>query len=1520
MPKKADELIPLFTSPHDINEKTDNAMIKGISSTFPIEDNNYRIEVEDVYADKKHFDHEDEKQAILKGKSLTYPVKGTIKMYDKKTGDLVDTVKNFQLADTYSMTGKHTAIYRGNNYNVANLIVLKPGVYTRSRDNDELESSFNTGSGANFSIVLDPETEVFNVRAGGAKSAGVPLIPVLTEVFKMNLADMSRFIPQDLLTVNVKASKGMENKVITNLYGKMVNKRLQDKSLPVDEKARILREALESSSLDASTTETTLGKSFGHVEAETIMRACKNLVDISRGERQEDNRDSLQFKKVQNLPDFIGSHFSKGNANVTGTLKNVQRALGRVDKNNPKIRGVLGAKPFNKVYTNFIINSSLASTPTETNPVESIENVGKATILGQGYGGIASAQGVPDEARNVDPSHLGILDPSRTPESGMAGIDQRFTMTSRRDEEGNMYARVLDSKGVEHYLSSNEMMNSTVGFSDGLKSDAPTVQAQRNGKFAEVPRAQVDYWIPAGSDMYTVTTNLVPFFNSNHPGRLTMAGKAIPQSLSLKEREQPLVQTVDHTGTSYGTRMAGVFSSQSPVEGTVVGKTPKSITIREDGTKEDHTIKLVDNMPFNMKGFHDDSESHLQIGDRVKPGDVVADNNYTKDGSLALGKNLHAAYIPYKGFNHEDGIIISKSAAESMTSNHCYKFDYQTGKETVLDAAKFRANFGRKYKPEQLNGFAMDGKPTKGRKLSHGDLIWPIMEERQQSDTDKVLGRLHKTLVSPYRDASIVWDHHEAGEIVDVDHSGKNIRVIIRSEKNLEMGDKITGLHGNKGVVSLILDDHEMPHSKETGKAVDLLLNPASVTSRINLGQVLETAASKIAKKTGQPYLVQNYGEKDNLAKIRDDLAKHGLSDTEEIYDPQTGKTIGANVLAGPQYILKLDKTVDANYSARSVGGYDNVGQPTKGGEEGAKSVGYMEFLGLLGSNARKNLKEIGTIKSEGGALTDQNEYWDKYVRGLPLPKPKTTFATNKFFDYLVGSGIDVSHRNGKLSLSPLTDESILKRSNGEIQNAKMVYGKDARPEKGGLFDTSITGGPDGQKWSHMKLAEPTVNPVFEDPVRSMLDLKQKEYDGLISGKFGVKRKATGIFDLIDSDSEEVVRQVNVSSIPDFTKQAENGEMIIGGEAFSQMLADIDTTAEVDYLKGQVHSITSRSKKDQAIKKLKYLHGLNKQGYDDPSKAVMLRNIPIIPPVMRPVSVTGGRASVADVNSLYKDAFISNESVKGLVDVVTPEYQPLQDARSETYAGLKAIMAAGDPANYKHKQQGLKGLLKQIGGEGGPKTGLFQSKLLSKKQDISGRGTIYAAPDVGFNEAKIPKEQLWTMYEMHIKRDLAQKGYDAASAKEAYETRNQAAGASFNKMCQEVPVILNRAPTLMKTNILALKAVPTSGKTIGMNILHLPGFAADYDGDAMSMFAPVTPEAIQEAKDKLLPENHLHDARMGHGSPMYAPGHEAILGSSFLTSPDMEQETQSFDSEQAAMAALEAGQISENTPIRIRKK
>jgi len=501
----------------------------------------------------------------------------------------------------------------------------------------------------------------------------------------------------------------------------------------------------------------------------------------------------------------------------------------------------------------------------------------------------------------------------------------------------------------------------------------------------------------------------------------------------------------------------------------------------------------------------------VKVGDHVTRWQILADNNYTKNGTLALGKNLTVAYMPYNGYNHEDGLVISKSTADSLSSHHAYKVDYDMQPSTLAKKSLITRYFPGKFTKEQLAKLDDRGFPIVGIQMSHGDPVYIVLEKREPTPEDRMLGRLHKTLVNPYRAVTEVWNHEENGTVVDAHTEGKAIRILLRSVKKLEIGDKLTGLHGNKGIVSLVLEDHLMPFNKDTGKAADLLLNPASVTSRINLGQLMETVAGKIAQKTGKPYLVHNFSKASNIGDLHKELQSHDIEDSEMFVDPITGKDLG-KVLTGPQYMMKLYKTSDQNWSARNVGGYDNTMQPTKGGEEGSKSVGYMEMLGLIGSDARKNLKEIATLKSE-----DNSEYWGKFLTGQPLPKPRTTFATEKFFNYLTASGIKTSIVKGNIVASPLTDADIVKQSNGVIKEPLMLSAKNLEPERGGLFDAALTGGVRGNRWTHYRLAEPIVNPVFERPVKSLLGLNTKEFNGIVQGTIGIKHISDGVFHLHDA-------------------------------------------------------------------------------------------------------------------------------------------------------------------------------------------------------------------------------------------------------------------------------------------------------------------------------------------------------------------------------------------------------------------
>jgi DNA-directed RNA polymerase subunit beta' len=375
-------------------------------------------------------------------------------------------------------------------------------------------------------------------------------------------------------------------------------------------------------------------------------------------------------------------------------------------------------------------------------------------------------------------------------------------------------------------------------------------------------------------------------------------------------------------------------------------------------------------------------------------------------------------------------------------------------------------------------------------------------------------------------------------------------------------------------------------------------------------------------------------------------------------------------------------------------------------------------------------------------------------------------------------------------------------------------------------------------------------------------------------------------------------------------------DLVSGGEALRQMLGSLDVNSQIKELKQQVLDTKSPSKRDSLIKRLKYLAGLQKLNIK-PDQAYILHNMPVAPPLIRPaVQMGNNRIEFSDVNNLVRDHITVNNSLKGVKDFL-PNDQLINE-RKALYEGAKAVFGLGDAITGSSRGKQLKGYIKQISGETGPKGGLFHSKLLSRKQDFSGRATISANPDVGFNEAAVPVDMLWTMYEFHIIRDLVKNGYDTVSAKKAVEARDTAATNSFNKLIKQVPIILNRAPTLMRTNITAMYPVPVQGRTVGLNPLHLPLFAGDYDGDALSMFLPMTPEAVEEAKKKLTPSAHIYDYRKAGMNSMVAPGHEAIVGAVHMTEPNLDKPVVEFDNEEQVLAALKRGEVDENTPIKLR--
>jgi len=695
------------------------------------------------------------------------------------------------------------------------------------------------------------------------------------------------------------------------------------------------------------------------------------------------------------------------------------------------------------------------------------------------------------------------------------------------------------------------------------------------------------------------------------------------------------------------------------------------------------------------------------------------------------------------------------------------------------------------------------------------------------------------------------------GEVVDVYQGRSGVRVTVRTAEPSVVGDKIANRYGNKGVISAIIPDEEMLKD-EAGNPVDLVYSPLSVPSRVNPAQILEMALGKIAAKTGKPYAVAPFEHKNAVKWVKEELAKHGVSDRETLYDPDTGRRI-PNVAVGKQYIMKLFKSTATNYSARGVGdSYDVNQQPTRGGATGSKALGAMELSALLSHNARNLVDEAINVRGQRN-----DDFWRAVMLGLPPPAPRTPFTYDKFGALLAGAGIKLDKTDSAVRVGPLTDRDVSALSSGPVENPLIVRSKDLQPEVGGLFDPARTGGLQGTKWAHIDLSEPVLNPVFKDPVRHLLGLTGTELESRFSE--------------------------------------------VGGGALRRELSKIDLESRRKELLSRV-KVETGSKLDGAVKQLKYIRAL-KEMNKSPAEAYMLRKVPVIPPIFRPIlPAQGGQILVNDANYLYRDLMFANDMLR---NAATEDER--KKARTETYAALGALTGVRDPTSEQLKARGVKGFLPQLGGP--PlRSGFIQGRMLRRNQDLSGRGTIAPDPGLGMDEVGLPEDMMWTIYSPFILRRMVTHGYRPLEAKKLVEDRSPLARDFMLQEGAERPVLVNRAPTLHKHNLVAAYPRPVGGLTIRINEFMAKGMGGDYDGDAMQVHVPATRRGAEEAR-RITLSNLLFSDRE-RGRLMVTPEHDAAAGLHMLSTPGRGN-AKRFSSSKEALAAYRRGEIGLNTVVEL---
>jgi DNA-directed RNA polymerase beta' subunit len=541
-----------------------------------------------------------------------------------------------------------------------------------------------------------------------------------------------------------------------------------------------------------------------------------------------------------------------------------------------------------------------------------------------------------------------------------------------------------------------------------------------------------------------------------------------------------------------------------------------------------------------------------------------------------------------------------------------------------------------------------------------------------------------------------------------------------------------------------------------------------------------------------------------------------------------------------------------------------------------SKRISMLDVNALMSHGATETLRDVGAFRGQ------KNEtLWLQFLQGHTPVQPRVPMVNEKFINQLISAGINPVREGHQTHVKALTDKDVdVLAGDRRIKHGDTVhFDKDLKPVPGGLFDPQATGGHNGRRWAAIDLPEPMPNPVMEEPVRRLLGLTQKQFEGVISGDHRLEGHGTG--------PQAVVRA----------------------------LGRIDLDREIETARNKWKGGRGQAR-DDALRRWHYLEDARRLGMH-PRDWVM-NKVPVLPPAFRPVSVLGdsGVPLVSDPNYLYKEMIDANDNhaaMKAAVgeDNIGPE-------RLAVYRAFKAAVGLGDPVHPRLQEKNVKGVLKSIFGSS-PKYGTVQRKLLSSTVDNVGRSVITPNPDYDMDTIGVPENQAYDVYGKFVARRLRRRGMPVSEALRHVRDRTGLARTALQDEMSERPVYVNRAPVLHKFGIMAFRPRLVAGDVLQVSPLIVKGFNADFDGDAAQFHVPTTDEAVKEAYERMLPSRSLLSPA-DFKSPVHAPGQEYLGGLYHTTAHKphtKKQRPRVFRSTEDAMQAYGRGEITADTPVEI---
>ena len=778
-----------------------------------------------------------------------------------------------------------------------------------------------------------------------------------------------------------------------------------------------------------------------HITNEDIIASISYLLNLDHGLGVTDDIDHLGNRRIRCVGELLQNQFRIG---LTRLERVVRERMTIQDLDIVTPQTLINTKPITSSIREFFGSSQLSQFMDQTNPLSELTH--KRRISALGPGGL-SRERAGFEVRDIHYTHYGRLCPVESPEGPNIGLISALSSFAVINEYGFIetpYRKVVDGKvtdTVEYMPADEEDKYIIAQASEPLDEEGKFVhkriRVRHREEITEVDASQVDYVDVSPKQLVSVAAAMIPFLEHDDVKRSLMGSNMQRQAVPLLMPESPIVGT----GIEYRAARDSGITITAINEGIVEKVTADEVKVRNKKNEID-TYKLRKFKRTNG-GTCINQRPVVTRGEKVKAGDILADGPSTKNGEMALGRNVLIAFTTWEGYNYEDAVLISERLVKEdvYTSIHIEEYDCEC-RDTKLGPEEITRDIPN-VGDDSLKDLDENGIIRIGAEVRPGDILVGKVTPKGETELtaeERLLRAIFGEKAREVRDTSLRVPHGEAGTIVDVkiftrdnsDELGPGVNQVIRcyiaTKRKISVGDKMAGRHGNKGVISRILPVEDMPFL-EDGTPVDIVLNPQGIPSRMNLGQVLEVHLGMAAKALGWKVATPVFdGATDE--EIKELLVEAGLRPDGKtiLHDGRTGEKFDNPVTVGVMYMLKLHHLVDDKIHARSTGPYSLVTQQPLGGKAqfGGQRFGEMEVWALEAYGAAYTLQEMLTVKSDD--VVGRVKTYEAIVKGENIPEPGVPESFKVLIKELQSLGLDIrlySEDNKELELQEHIDEGI---------------------------------------------------------------------------------------------------------------------------------------------------------------------------------------------------------------------------------------------------------------------------------------------------------------------------------------------------------------------------------------------------------------------------------------------------------------------------------------------------------------